>query len=208
MLCEEFPCEPNTLKVWEWRMGRNQEEVGFELEFLRGSFLSMGFPCDSAVKESACNAGDLGLVPGLGRSPGEGKGYPLQYSGLENSMYCMVYGVTKSQTQLSNFHFHVGFSGGSDGKESACNAGDTSLISALGGSPEEGNGNPLQYFCLGNSINRGAWRAPVHGVAESDMTEQVTYFLGIGSCMDRAQYEWMEDEHGGSRAMDLGVRTF
>ena len=45
-----------------------------------------GFPCDSAGKESACNAGDLGSIPGLGRSPGEGKGYLLQYSGLENSM--------------------------------------------------------------------------------------------------------------------------
>ena len=87
-------------------------------------------------------------------------------------------------------------------------ARDTVLISGSGRSPGVENGNPLQYFCLGNSINRGAWRAPVHGVAESDMTEQVTYFLGIGSCMDRAQYEWMEDEHGGSRAMDLGVRTF
>ena len=45
-----------------------------------------GFPCGSAGKESACNAGDLGLIPGLGRSPGEGKGYPLQCSNLENSM--------------------------------------------------------------------------------------------------------------------------
>ena len=59
---------------------------------------SKGFPCDSAGKESACNSGDLGLIPGLGRSPGEGKGYPLQYSGLENCMDCIVHGVTKSQT--------------------------------------------------------------------------------------------------------------
>ena len=65
----------------------------------------MGFPCDSDGKESACNAGDLGLIPGLGRSPGEGKGYPLQYSGLENSMDCIVHGVAKSQTRLSDFHF-------------------------------------------------------------------------------------------------------
>ena len=57
-----------------------------------------------AMWESTCNAGDLGLIPGLGRSPGEGKGYPLQYSGLENSMDCIVQGVTKSQTQLSDFH--------------------------------------------------------------------------------------------------------
>ena len=57
----------------------------------------------SAGKESACNAGDLGSIPGLGRSPGEGKSYPLQYSGLENSMDCIVYGVAKSWTRLSNF---------------------------------------------------------------------------------------------------------
>ena len=61
------------------------------------------FPCGSAGKESACNAGDLGLIPGLGRSPGEGKGYSLQYSGLENSMDCVIHGVTKSWTQLSDF---------------------------------------------------------------------------------------------------------
>ena len=54
-----------------------------------------GFPCGSAGKESACNVGDLGLIPGLGRSPGEGKGYPLLYSGLENSMDCIVHGVAK-----------------------------------------------------------------------------------------------------------------
>ena len=56
----------------------------------------------SAGKESACNVGDLGSIPGLGRSPGEGKGYPLQY-GLENSMDCIVQGVVKSRTRLSDF---------------------------------------------------------------------------------------------------------
>ena len=65
-----------------------------------------GFPCGSAGKESACNAGDMGSIPGLGRSPGEGKGYPLQYSGLENSLDCIVHGVAKSRTQLSDFQFH------------------------------------------------------------------------------------------------------
>uniref|UniRef100_A0A4W2G3M9 Translation elongation factor EF1B beta/delta subunit guanine nucleotide exchange domain-containing protein n=1 Tax=Bos indicus x Bos taurus TaxID=30522 RepID=A0A4W2G3M9_BOBOX len=55
----------------------------------------LGFPCGSAGKESACNAGDLGSIPGLGRSPGEGKGCPLQYAGLENSMDCIVHGVPK-----------------------------------------------------------------------------------------------------------------
>ena len=67
----------------------------------------LGFPCGSAGKESAYNVGDLGLIPGLGRSPGEGKGYPLQYSGLENSMDCIVHGVAKSQTGLSYSHFHI-----------------------------------------------------------------------------------------------------
>ena len=57
-------------------------------------------------KESVCNAGDPGSIPGSERSPGEGKGYPLQYSGLENSMDCIVHGVAKSWTQLSDFHFH------------------------------------------------------------------------------------------------------
>ena len=56
----------------------------------------------SLAKESACNAGDLGSIPGLGRSPGEGKGYPLQYYGLENSMDCIVHGVAKSQTWWSD----------------------------------------------------------------------------------------------------------
>ena len=66
----------------------------------------MGFPGGSADKEFACNAGDLGLILGLGRSPGEGNGYPLQYSGLENSMDSIVHGVGKSQTPLSDFHFY------------------------------------------------------------------------------------------------------
>ena len=60
----------------------------------------------SAGKESDCNAGDLSSIPGSGRCPGEGKGYPLQYSGLENSMDSIVHGVAKSRTWLSNFHFH------------------------------------------------------------------------------------------------------
>ena len=66
---------------------------------------SMGFPGGSAGKESACNAEDLGSIPGLGRSPGEGKGYPPQYSGLENSTDCIVHGVEKSWTRLSDFDF-------------------------------------------------------------------------------------------------------
>ena len=76
--------------------------------FLILGISSVGFPGSSAGKESSCNAEDPGLISGSGRSPGEGIGYPLQYSGLENSMDCIVHGVAKSQIRLSNFHFHMG----------------------------------------------------------------------------------------------------
>ena len=66
----------------------------------------MGFPGGSAGKESARNAGDLGSISGLGRSPGEGKGYPLQYSGLEKSMDCIDHGFGKSRTRLNDFDSH------------------------------------------------------------------------------------------------------
>ena len=66
----------------------------------------LGFPCGSVGKESGCNAGDVGSIPGLGRSPGEGKGCPLQYSGLENSVNSIVHRFAKSRTRLSDFHFH------------------------------------------------------------------------------------------------------
>ena len=66
-----------------------------------------GFPCGSAGKESSCNEGDLGLIPGLGTSTREGKGYPLQYSRLENSMDSIVPGVSKEldTTELLSLHF-------------------------------------------------------------------------------------------------------
>ena len=64
-----------------------------------------GFPCGSAGKESAYNAEDLGSIPGLGSSHGEGKGCPLLYSGLVNNMDCIIHGIAKSQTRLSDFHF-------------------------------------------------------------------------------------------------------
>jgi len=69
--------------------------------------LGLGFLGCSSDKEPTCNAGDMGLIPGLGRSPGEGNGYPLQYSGLKNTMDCIVLGVAKSRTLLSSFHFHA-----------------------------------------------------------------------------------------------------
>ena len=147
------------------------------------------FPGGSEGKASACNAGDLGSIPGLGRSPGEGNSNPLQYSCLENPMdggswRATIPEVAKSQTRLSDFthsqmqvmkrkrvnkksstllpkemeaqscHF---FPGGSEGKASACSVGDPGLIPGLGRSPGEGNGNPLQYSCLENPTDRGAW---------------------------------------------------
>ena len=90
--------------------------------------------------------GYLGSIPGLGKSPEEGKGYPLQYPGLENSMDCIVHRVAKSWTRMSDFH--VPFSGSPDssgGKEFTCKAGDPGLIPGSGRSAGEGIGYPLQY---------------------------------------------------------------
>ena len=129
--------------------------------------------CSSDDKESACNMGDLGSIPGLGRSPEGRHGNPLQYSCLESphGQWSLVgYSlnrVGKSQTQLKRLSMHIqtvltrfrtlGFPGGSDGKESAHNAGDLGLIPGLGRAPGEGNSYPLQYSCLENFMARGAW---------------------------------------------------
>ena len=67
----------------------------------------MGFPGGSAGKESACSVRDLGWIPGLGISPGEGNSYPLQYPGLENSMDSIFHGVAKSRTQLSDQVYNI-----------------------------------------------------------------------------------------------------
>ena len=75
--------------------------------------------------------------------------------------------------------FDWGFLGGSDGKESAYNAGDLGLIPGLGKSSGEGNGNLLQCSCLDNPMDGGAWRATVHGIAESDMTERLTTLFSL-----------------------------
>ena len=83
---------------------------------------------------------------------------------------------------FSNMHlrFIYIFPGSSDGKEPACNVGDLGSIPGLGRSPREGNGNPLQYSCLENSMGRGAWRATVHGIAKSwtQLSEHFMSFCG------------------------------
>ena len=104
--------------------------------------------------------GYLGSIPGLGKSPEEGKGYPLQYPGLENSMDCIVHRVAKSWTRMSDFH--VPFSGSPDssgGKEFTCKAGDPGLISGSGRSSGEGKGYPLQYSGLENSMDCGVTKS-------------------------------------------------
>ena len=113
----------------------------------------MGFPCGSAGKESTCNAGDLGSIPGLGRSPGEGKVYPFQYSGLENSMNSIVHGVARSWTWLSDFNFHFPHFHCENRasqvalavKNLPANAGDHGWIPGSRRSAKEWTGYPLQY---------------------------------------------------------------
>ena len=97
-------CWGPSLAVWvQWEAG-SLASLLFSCGSLGNPFHPLGFPGGSAGKESACNAGDLGSIPGLERCPGEGKGYPLQYSGLENSMDCRIHEVAKSWTQMSDFH--------------------------------------------------------------------------------------------------------
>ena len=97
-----------------------------------------GFPGGSAGKEPTCNAGDLGLIPVLGRSPGEGKSYPFKYSGPEKSLDHIVHGVAKSWTQLSDVHIDS-----SAVKNSPASARDAGSVPWSRRSPAEGNGNPL-----------------------------------------------------------------
>ena len=108
----------------------------------------LGFPGGSAGKESVCNVGEQGSIPGLGRSAGEGNGYPLQYSGLE-------------------LHHLEGIPGGSDDKKICPQCRRPRFDHWVGKSPGEGNGNPLQYSCLENPMVRGVWRATVHEVTKS-----------------------------------------
>ena len=89
------------------------------------------------------------------------------------NMFDTLTGMTRrlgTALALNPCAYTYGFPGGSDSEASTCNAGDLGLILGLGGSPGEGNGNLLQFSCLDNCMDREAWRATVHGVAESHMT--------------------------------------
>ena len=105
-----------------------------------------GFPGGSEVKAYVSNAGDPAAIPEVGRCPGEGDGYPLQYSCLENprdrgAWWAAIYGFSQSRTRLKQLSMH------------ACTG--------------EGNGIPLQCSCLENPRDRGAWWAAIYGVAQS-----------------------------------------
>ena len=118
--CDSFPTQCSILCVWTSLVAQlvknlpaTQETpvqfLGWKIPWRRDRLPSpifLGFPGDSDDKESAHNAGEMGSVPELGRCPGEGNSYPLQYSGLENSMDYTVHEVVKNQTGLSNFNFH------------------------------------------------------------------------------------------------------
>ena len=136
-----------------------------------------GFPGGSGDEESCCNVGELGLIPGLRRSLGGRHSNPLQHSWLKNpngqrslAGYSPRGRKESDMTEWLSTAQHrttLVFPGGSDGKDSAWNEGDLGSIPGSGRSPGEGNGNPLQYSCLENPMDRGAWWATVHVVAKS-----------------------------------------
>ena len=128
------------------------------------AFLTLGFPGNSTGKESACNAGDTSLIPGLGRATGEGIRYPLQYSWAslmaQLKRICLQCRRLQFDSWVRKIHWRrnklptpvfLGFPCGSAGKESACNARDLGLIPGLGRFPGEEKGYPLSIL---------AWRIP------------------------------------------------
>ena len=149
----------------------------FIVEEIRFYQVDLVFRGGSVNKEFACNTGDLGSVPGLGRSPGGGNGNPLQYSFLENgtdrgAWWATVHrGHQESDTTEHTFTFTLTWSfPGKVVKNTPANTRnlkDIGLIPGLGRFPEGGCGNPLQYSCLENAMDRGAWWTAVHGVVKS-----------------------------------------
>ena len=106
-------------------------------------YIHLGFRGSPGGKESTCNAGDSGSIPGSG-----------------------IFPWRRDRLPISVF---LDFPGGSDSKESTCNPGDLGSIPRLGRSPQGGHGNPLQYSCLGNFLDRGTWWATVHGVTKTQI---------------------------------------
>ena len=132
----------------------------------------LGFHGGSAGKESACNTGDLGSISGLGRCAGEGKGYPLQYSDLENSMDCIVHGVTKRWTWLGDFHLRnsqvvlvV--------RNLPASAGDRRAAGLIPGGPlEEATYSSILAWWI--PMDRGTLWATVYRVRKESDTTEVT----------------------------------
>ena len=148
----------------------------------------------AAVKNSPASTGDMSLIPGSGRYPGEGNGNPFQYSYLENPMdrrtwQATVRGVAKSQIRLKQHSLHAEKAHSASQvalviKNLSANAGDIrdlGSIPGLGRSPGEGQHNPLQYPCLENPRDRGAWWATVHGIAKSQ-----TQLKRLSRCVHQA----------------------
>ena len=104
---------------------------------------------------------------------------------------------------------HTGLPGGSDGKESACNAGDLGSIPVLETSPGEGNSYPLQYSCLENPMDRGVWQATVHRVAESDATEQLSlslhFYIQLPRLLFSRPYSFQARTHCSELCYDLAT---
>ena len=154
----------------------------------------MDFPHGSDSKESTCSVRVPGLIPGSGRSFGEGNDNPLQDSCLENSMnrgawWATVRGVAKESDTTEWLHFHFDTSVWASQmvllvKNPPANAGDIrdlGSVPGLGRSPGEGNGYPFQYSCLENPMDRGAWWAAVHRVAKSrTWLNDFIFFLSVG----------------------------
>ena len=127
-----------------------------------------GFACNSADKESTYNVGDLGLTPGLGRSPGEGNGYPLQYSGLEDPMDCVVHGHPMSRTRLSDFPF----CGGRDVVQPASGPVEGALSEKPGRGPDPSLRLRVRPCPPLGCVAGGGMRGRPHGLLDCSLSSQ------------------------------------
>ena len=133
----------------------------------------MGFPHSSVGKESDCKTGDPSSIPGLGRSAGERIGYPLHFPWTSLVTQASLVTHTRSP-QGCPISLHP-CTLSSNGKGSACDAGDQGSIPGLGSSYGEGDGNPLQYSCLENSTDRSLAGYSPWDHKESETTERLTH---------------------------------